>query len=101
VALLFVFLCCLGFTNPNTSALSLAPFTRNAGSASALMGAIQMGMGALASVSVSLFNSHSATPMAAIMAVTSVLALLILLVSRQRINTLRAAPAGATGAGLH
>jgi DHA1 family bicyclomycin/chloramphenicol resistance-like MFS transporter len=101
VALLFVFLCCLGFTNPNTSALSLAPFTRNAGSASALMGAIQMGMGALASVSVSLFNSHSATPMAAIMAITSVLALLILLVSRQRINTLRAAPAGAAGAGLH
>jgi DHA1 family bicyclomycin/chloramphenicol resistance-like MFS transporter len=71
IALLFVFLCCLGFTSPNTSALSLAPFTRNAGSASALMGAIQMGMGALASVGVSLFNSHTAIPMAAIMAVTS------------------------------
>jgi DHA1 family bicyclomycin/chloramphenicol resistance-like MFS transporter len=41
VALLFLFLCCLGFTNPNTSALSLAPFTRNAGSASALMGAFR------------------------------------------------------------
>lgn len=101
VALLFVFLGCLGFTSPNTSALSLAPFTRNAGSASALMGALQMGMGALASVGVSLFNAHSATPMALIMAATSVLALLILLAGRQRIGTLRVAPVGAAGAVLH
>ncbi|MGI4862629.1 MAG: multidrug effflux MFS transporter [Janthinobacterium lividum] len=101
VALLFLFLCCLGFTNPNTSALSLAPFTRNAGSASALMGAIQMGMGALASVGVSLFNVHSALPMVAIMAATSLLALVVLLAGRQRIGTLLAAPAGAVGGGLH
>ncbi len=101
VALLFLFLSCLGFTSPNTSALSLAPFTRNAGSASALMGAIQMGMGALASVGVSLFNSHTAIPMAVIMAATSLLALLMLLAGRQRIGPLLAAPAGATGGGLH
>jgi DHA1 family bicyclomycin/chloramphenicol resistance-like MFS transporter len=101
VALLFLFLCCLGFTNPNTSALSLAPFTRNAGSASALMGAIQMGMGALASVGVSLFNAHSAIPMVAIMAATSVLALVVLLAGRQRIGTVLAAPTGAVGGGLH
>jgi DHA1 family bicyclomycin/chloramphenicol resistance-like MFS transporter len=102
IAMLFVFLGCLGFTSPNTSALSLAPFTRNAGSASALMGAIQMGMGALASVGVSLFNAHTAIPMVAIMAVTSSLALLLLLVSRQRIGAaLVTAPAGALGGGLH
>jgi DHA1 family bicyclomycin/chloramphenicol resistance-like MFS transporter len=102
IALLFVFLGCLGFTSPNTSALSLAPFTRNAGSASALMGAIQMGMGALASVGVSLFNAHTAIPMVTIMAVTSLLALVLLLISRQRIGaTLVTAPAGALGGGLH
>ncbi|MFD1871115.1 multidrug effflux MFS transporter [Hymenobacter bucti] len=101
IALLFVFLGCLGFTSPNTSALSLAPFTRNAGSASALMGAIQMGMGALASVGVSLFNAHTALPMVAIMAVTSLLALLLLLASRQRIGAIVAAPAGALEGGLH
>ncbi|MGI4762474.1 MAG: multidrug effflux MFS transporter [Janthinobacterium lividum] len=101
VALLFLFLCCLGFTNPNTSALSLAPFTRNAGSASALMGAIQMGVGALASVGVSLFNGHSAIPMVAIMAAASLLALVVLLAGRQRIGTVLAAPAGAVGGGLH
>jgi DHA1 family bicyclomycin/chloramphenicol resistance-like MFS transporter len=58
--LLFVFLCCLGFVSPNASALSLLPFAKNAGSASALMGAIQMGIGALASVGVSIFNVKSA-----------------------------------------
>jgi DHA1 family bicyclomycin/chloramphenicol resistance-like MFS transporter len=36
--MLFIFLACLGISNPNTAALTLAPFTKNAGSASALMG---------------------------------------------------------------
>jgi DHA1 family bicyclomycin/chloramphenicol resistance-like MFS transporter len=100
IALLFVFLCCLGFTSPNTSALSLAPFTRHAGSASALLGAIQMGMGALASVGVSLFNTHSALPMVLIMALTSLLALLLVLVGRQRVTQLTPA-AEATAGGFH
>lgn len=86
VAMLFLFLSCLGITNPNASALSLAPFSKNAGSASALMGALQLGMGALASIGVSLFNTQSALPMVAIIAGTTVLALLILLVGRSRIS---------------
>lgn len=101
VAFLFLYLCCLGFTNPNTSALSLAPFTRNAGSASALMGAIQMALGALASVSVSLFNTHSATPMVAIMAGTALSALLVLLISRRRLTHVVSAPAGEAAAVFH
>ncbi len=75
IVLLFVFLACLGFTNPNAAALSLAPFDKNAGSASALLGATQMGVGALASVGVSVFSNGTATPMVAIIAVTSVLAM--------------------------
>jgi DHA1 family bicyclomycin/chloramphenicol resistance-like MFS transporter len=101
VAFLFVYLCCLGFTSPNTSALSLAPFTRNAGSASALMGAIQMALGALASVSVSLFNTQSAVPMVAIMVVTALSALLVLLISRKRLTHVVAVPAGEATAMLH
>jgi DHA1 family bicyclomycin/chloramphenicol resistance-like MFS transporter len=101
VAFLFLYLCCLGFTNPNTSALSLAPFTRNAGSASALMGAIQMALGALASVSVSLFNTHSATPMVAIMAGTALSALLVLLISRKRLPHVVSVPAGEAAAVFH
>ena len=85
IVLLFIFLSCLGFTNPNTAALSLQPFRKNAGSASALMGAIQMGLGALASSVLSLFHTRSSVPMAAVMAVTSVIALLILTVNRSKI----------------
>ncbi len=86
IAMLFLFLCCLGIANPNASALSLAPFSKNAGSASALMGALQLGMGALASVGVSLFNTQSALPMVAIIAGTTVLALLVLVLGRSRIT---------------
>ncbi|WP_026464582.1 multidrug effflux MFS transporter [Adhaeribacter aquaticus] len=78
IALLFAFLCCLGFTFPNASALSMAPFSKNAGSASALMGALQMGVGALITVVLSLINNHSATPMTAVMAGSALLALIIL-----------------------
>ena len=92
IALLFVFLCCLGCINPNTSALSLAPFSKNTGSASSLMGAIQMGIGSLASTVVSLYNTHTATPMAVTMCGSSLLALLILLVCRRNIKTAVAAP---------
>ncbi len=92
IAMLFLFLCCLGIANPNASALSLAPFSKNAGSASALLGALQLGIGALASVGVSLFNKRSALPMVAIIAGTSLLALLVLVFGRSRIsNPLEAA----------
>lgn len=96
IALLFAFLCCLGFINPNTAALSLAPFTKNAGSASSLMGAIQMGIGSLASTVVSLYNTHTATPMAVTMCGSSFVALLILVVCSRNIKTaVTAAPAAA------
>lgn len=88
-ALLFVFLCCLGFVSPNASALSLLPFTKNAGSASALMGAIQMGIGALASVGVSLFNVKSAVPTVSIMALTSILAFIILNLGKQKLARIK------------
>lgn len=87
-ALLFVFLCCLGFVSPNASALSLLPFSKNAGTASALMGAIQMGVGALASLGVSLFNVKSAVPTVSIMTFTSIAALIILYIGKQKIARL-------------
>jgi len=86
IAMIFLFLCCLGLTNPNTAALSIAPFSHNAGTASSLMGALQLGIGALASFGVSLFNSSSAMPMAAIMAITSAIAMLVLFIGRRNIK---------------
>jgi len=76
---IFLFLGCLGFVNPNASALSLAPFSKNAGSASALLGAMQMGIGALAAMSVSVFSNGTATPMIAIMGITTLAATIILI----------------------
>lgn len=86
IGLLFLFLCCLGFINPNTSALSLSPFKKNAGSASALMGAIQMGIGALASSLLGMFATKSAFPMVAVMAGSTVIAMLILLSGRMKLS---------------
>ncbi|MCC9136057.1 multidrug effflux MFS transporter [Pontibacter silvestris] len=86
IACIFLFLCCLGFTFPNASALSLAPFTKNAGSASALMGATQMGVGALATVILSIFSNHSAVPMAGVMAASALISLLILLLGQKIIK---------------
>lgn len=57
------FLFCQGFFMPNLSALAMRPFHRNAGSASALMGSIQMALGALLSALVSLLPVGAPTTM--------------------------------------
>jgi DHA1 family bicyclomycin/chloramphenicol resistance-like MFS transporter len=99
IAMIFMVLCCVGLTNPNTAALSMAPFSKNAGVASALLGTMQLGLGAAASFGVSIFSSHSATPMAAIMAVSSAIGLLVLLIGRR--NIVDKVEAGATVAVGH
>ncbi|MCG2616754.1 multidrug effflux MFS transporter [Terrimonas sp. NA20] len=85
IVMIFLFLSCLGMTNPNAAALTLAPFSKNAGTASSLFGALQLGIGALISTSVSLFDSLSAVPLAAVMCITAVIAYLVFLIST-RIN---------------
>jgi DHA1 family bicyclomycin/chloramphenicol resistance-like MFS transporter len=86
IGMIFILLCCVGITSPNASALSLAPFEKNAGTASALLGALQLGLGALATFGVSVFNSQSAVPMAGIMESTAIIGLLILLIGALRIK---------------
>jgi MFS transporter, DHA1 family, multidrug resistance protein len=78
IALLFLFLTFLGFTYPNAAALALAPFDKNTGTASSLLGTLQMGIGALASVAVSAFSNGTAVPMIAVIAASSILAILFL-----------------------
>ncbi len=87
IAMIFIMLCCVGITSPNASALSLAPFSKNAGTASALLGALQLGLGALATLGVSVFNSRSAVPMAGIMVISSVIALVIVFVGMKKIGS--------------
>ncbi len=99
IVFLFLFLACVGLTSPNTAALSLAPFTKNAGSASALMGALQMGVGALASMLLGFFDITSTLPMIALMAGTSVFALGTLYFGRKNIaSPVEAADAATVGA---
>lgn len=86
IGLIFLFLSCQGFSFPNSSALSLAPFTREAGSASALMGALQMGFGALASAFVGLINNGTTLPMTGVMAGCALFGLIILSLGRKRLD---------------
>ncbi len=86
IAFIGLFLGCLGFINPNASALSLAPFEKNAGSASALMGSLQMGLGALASAAISMFAADVVWPMPAVMTIASIIALLCLIVGGKQIK---------------
>ncbi len=79
VGLIFLFLGCQGFVFPNTSALSLIPFRKLAGSASAMLGCIQMGIGAISSALVSYFHNLTAVPMTAIMAGCALSSLLVIL----------------------
>jgi DHA1 family bicyclomycin/chloramphenicol resistance-like MFS transporter len=86
IAMLFLFLACLGISNPNTAGLTLAPFAKNTGSASALMGATQLGIGALASFAVGVFVKNSMVPMVAIMTCTTVTAFIVLNIGKRKIK---------------
>jgi len=86
IIMLFLFLGCLGISNPNTAGLTMAPFAKNAGSASALMGAIQLGLGALASFAVGIFVIDSVTPMVVIMASTTIIAFIVLNIGKRFIK---------------
>jgi len=86
ITLISLFLSCQGFAFPNSSALSMAPFTKNAGTASALMGAMQMAFGAMAAAIIGLSNPSSALPLTLIMASCASIALSILLLGTRRIK---------------
>jgi DHA1 family bicyclomycin/chloramphenicol resistance-like MFS transporter len=101
IILFFVALTCLGLTNPNATALSLAPFTKNVGSASALLGFLQIGIAGLASGGVGLFNTTNSVPVALIMTITSTIALFVLIAGKRKILSAIDAPAGSATSVLH
>jgi len=71
-----------GFIFPNTSAMALTPFKELAGSASALLGCVQMALGGVASAAVSYLHDGTALPMIGVMCACAVLALIIHLFTR-------------------
>ena len=88
IVLLLLYLMFCGPSFPNAAALALAPFTKNVGSAAALLGFIQMGIGALASTGVGLLHASTSLPIYAVMAATAVFGLGILLANQKRIGIL-------------
>ncbi len=86
IAFLFVLLSCAGLTYPNAAALALAPFSKNAGSASALLGFIQIGIGGLISSGVGMLHFKGSLSTALIMACTSAIALIILLAGKSQLT---------------
>jgi MFS transporter, DHA1 family, multidrug resistance protein len=89
LALLFVTLSALGLCAPNGSALALVPFDHNIGSASAMLGFLQLGVAGLASACIGIFDSRTLMPVALALTVTSWIALAILLIGKQWIPQLR------------
>jgi DHA1 family bicyclomycin/chloramphenicol resistance-like MFS transporter len=77
ILMFFIFLSSVGLINPNATALALAPFTKNIGSASAMLGCAQIGIAALASIGVGMFDSSNMFAMIALMVATASFALLL------------------------
>lgn len=75
IVLIIGYLVALGFLSPNTTALAIEPFTKNAGTASALMGSMQMAAGALGSALVSYFHTGTALPMAGLLLASALVSL--------------------------
>ncbi|UHG89289.1 multidrug effflux MFS transporter [Spirosoma oryzicola] len=86
IVMLFLFLCGQGLTGPNSTALSLAPFSRHAGSAAALMGSFRMAFGAVVSGLVSVLHNHTAIPMVGVMCGCALSGLVALLIGRRVIQ---------------
>lgn len=86
VSTLFVFLACVGLANPNSAALAMTPFSTKAGSAASMLGFVQMTIGSIASTCVGVLKAGQLLPLSLIFVVTSVLALLILLVGSRKLG---------------
>jgi DHA1 family bicyclomycin/chloramphenicol resistance-like MFS transporter len=84
IVLFFITLSCVGMTYPHAASIALMPFARNAGSAAAMLGFIQLGIGALISSGISVGKTSGNLPIIAILAITSLLGGLVLVAGWRR-----------------
>lgn len=89
LVLLFIALSSLGLAYPNAAALSLVPFDHNIGSASAMLGFLQIGVSGIAAASIGVFDSHTMLPVTLVLAATSWIGFGILLIGKRRIHGVR------------
>lgn len=74
-----IFIGCMGFTGPNSNALALSHFPRNAGTANALAGALRFIVGGITTALVGFLHNETVLPMAMVMAGCGVMSVLSLL----------------------
>lgn len=86
LGLIFLFLFGYGFIFPNTSAIALSPMRHLAGSASALLGCIQMAIGAFSSGMVSVLHNETPWPMLSVMCAGAVISLILHLIARRTVK---------------
>jgi DHA1 family bicyclomycin/chloramphenicol resistance-like MFS transporter len=91
VAGTFVFLSCAGLSFPCIQVTALAPHGAEAGTAAALLGAINFGIASIAAPVVGLFGTETAIPMGLAMATTLAVAVVLLWIV---VRPLRAKPIG-------
>ncbi len=87
VIMLFSYLFFVGLSSPNAGAMSLAPFTKNVGSASALMGFLQIGISSFISMMIGLLNATALLPIVALLASAAFLGMIIFFIGRRNIKT--------------
>jgi DHA1 family bicyclomycin/chloramphenicol resistance-like MFS transporter len=86
IGLTAIFLTGQGLTNPNATALSLAPFTRHIGSAAALNGCFRMAIGGCVTALVSALHNNTPLPMVSVMVFCAVTGLVVLFVGKRTIR---------------
>ena len=75
IIIFYIYISCIGLTYPNAATLALSPFSKNRGSASALLGFLQMGIGASASAGFGLLKFPAAISLGTMFSITASLAL--------------------------
>jgi DHA1 family bicyclomycin/chloramphenicol resistance-like MFS transporter len=89
---LFIIVSAAGLGYPNAAAVALAPFEKNAGSASALLGCIQLGIGGLISSGVGFVKMKGSFPTSFIILITTIVGLIIFLAGKRYALKYIAAP---------
>lgn len=84
IIFIFIILSCSGIVYPNAAALCMAPFAKNAGSASALLGFSQIGVGGLVSAAAGLLQGNPVLAMAAATLGTVAVAVSILWMGKRK-----------------
>lgn len=78
IGFIFILLLSVGIAYPNAASMAMGSFTNNAGRASALLGFIQMGTGAILASLVGLMDISGTLPTAMVMCFSAILAWIVL-----------------------